>query len=283
MTDEAEVAEAPTEVAQATETADIESTTPETAEAKPEVGISSEDADTPKAESGDEPTEKERKKNSFQDRINQKTRQAKEAEQRARQAEEATEDYRRQLEEIQANAPKMPSLEEYDYDQEKYTQAMAEYNAAANRSAVQDALTDQQRFQADQAKKEAQQAMVHAFTERTGAFRDEHADFDTVVQDPSFKQGAAMTQAILIADNGPAIAYHLAKNPGLTNDINQMNPVAAAMELGRISGRLATEAPVKTTNTPTPVTPINTSSKGSEKTPHEMSADEYRKFRGYSK
>jgi len=282
MTDEAENAEA----VETAETADIESTeTPEVAEATQEVEVSSEDAEPTKseAESGDEPTEKERKKNSFQERINQKTRQAKEAEQRARQAEEATEDYKRQLEEIQANAPKMPTLEEFDYDQTQYTQAMAEYNAAANRSAVQDALTDQQRFQADQAKKEAQQAMVQAFTERTGAFRDEHADFDTVVQDPNFKQGAAMTQAILIADNGPAIAYHLAKNPGLTNDINQMNPVAAAMELGRISGRLATEAPVKTTKTPTPVTPISTASKGSEKSPDEMSADEYRKFRGYSK
>jgi len=50
-----------------------------------------------------------------------------------------------------------------------------------------------------------------------------------------------MTEAIMESDEGPAIAYHLAKNPELAEKISTMSRTAAALEIGSIRAELIAE------------------------------------------
>ena len=102
------------------------------------------------------------------------------------------------------------------------------------------------------------------------------------VSAPSFVQGEAMQQAIILSDNGPALAYHLASNPQKTAAINAMAPGLAMMELGRLSQALAPNRSVTTSNAPAPAKPVRASGKV-EKDPDKMTPAEYARFRGYRK
>lgn len=73
---------------------------------------------------------------------------------------------------------------------------------------------------------------------------------------------------------GPMLAYHLAKNPTQTREINAMNPVAAMRELARIETRLSPPNPKKQTSAPAPIAPVNS---GASSSPDlsKMSMEEY--------
>jgi len=236
--------------------------------------------------SGEDPPEteeeKQKKRNSFQERINQKTRQVKEAEVRAKEAEERATLLEQQLNQNMPQLDRFPQLEDYDYDQNAYQQAVVAYNAQLNQRTVQQALSQQEKFQVEQLRKQANNAAVDAFKERSAAFASEVPDFMQKVGNPQFVQGQAMQQAIILSDNGPALAYHLASNPQKAAAINNMAPGLAMMELGRLSAQLAKPSPVATTNAPAPAKPVRASGKV-EKDPDKMTPDEYAKFRGYRK
>jgi len=236
--------------------------------------------------SGEDPpeTEEERqkKRNSFQERINQKTRQVREAEVRAKEAEERAQLLEQQLNQNTPQLDRFPQLEDYDYDQGAYQQAVVAYNANLNQRTVQQALSQQEKFQVEQLRKQANQAVVEAFKERSAAFAHEVPDFMQKVGNPRFTQSEAMQQAILLSDNGPALAYHLASNPQKTAAINNMAPGIAMMELGRLSAQLAKPNPVSTSNAPAPAKPVRASGKV-DKDPDKMTPEEYARFRGYRK
>lgn len=233
-------------------------------------------AQTETPPSGDDSTD--RKRNGFQERISQITARAKEAEERAKQAEAYAQSLQDQYEGIEV--PQFPKLEDFEYDQERYHEAVATYNTAQQQATVQDALTKQQQAQAQAARQEAAQAVFSAFQERNAAFAAERPDYQQVVSNPAFQQGPAMMQAIMTSESGPAIAYHLAQNPQEAAEINSLPPIAGAMRLGQLEARLSTPPPVRTTNTPAPVEPVAPSGKA-EKADEDYSALEWAKKRGY--
>lgn len=73
-------------------------------------------------------------------------------------------------------------------------------------------------------------------------------------------------QVILESENGPALAYELAKNVAEANRIAMLPPIAAARELGKIESRIASKASEGKQNTtqetkrvssaPKPIAPI---------------------------
>jgi hypothetical protein len=224
----------------------------------------------------------QKKRNSFQERINQKTRQVREAEHRAKEAEERAQLLEQRMNQNQPNLERFPQLDDFDYDQNSYQQAVVQYNAALNQRTVQQALTQQEKLQVEHLRRQANQATVEAFKERSQAFASEQTDFMAKVSAPSFVQGEAMQQAIILSDNGPALAYHLASNPQKTNAINAMAPGLAMMELGRIAQALSPSKPVLTSNAPPPAKSVRASGK-IEKDPDKMTTQEYARYRGYKK
>lgn len=231
--------------------------------------------------SGDEKAENERKeakRNSFQERISEKTRQAKEAETRAKDAEERAALLESQIKELTGEETRFPQLEDFDYDQSKYQEAVIAYNSQQMQRTVQQGLTEQQRAAARLAAEEAGRAAAEAFQARSAAFAEDHPDFQDKVTSPKFVQSQAVHQAIVLAENGPALAYHLASNPEITARLNASDPASALMELGRISAQLATPPPVKTTTTPKPVSPVTPNGQFN-KDPDKMSPAEYAAMR----
>lgn len=263
MTDEDQEALAPEETESSTETEQ-----PEKAKA-------------PEGEQSgtDSPETEKPKKNAFQERINELTRRAKEAEQSARESAERAETYRQQLD-GKATDLKRPTLESCDYDQDRYEAEMAEYISSLNQRSYQKARADEERQIADQRRQAANLAAQETFRARMEVFKDDHPDFEQVVNGSVAlsQAGEAVQQAVLLADNGPALAYHLAKNPETIMELRMMPPGMAMMRLGQITERLAKSLSVKTSNAPAPSAPVKPTGK-IDKRPEDMSTEEYVRFR----
>ena len=226
--------------------------------------------------------EKTKKRNSFQERINQKTQQVREAELRAKEANERAQMFEDRLNQDLPEQGNFPQLEDFDYDQNAYQQAVVQFNAQLNQRTGQQAMSQQEKLQVEHLRRQANQAAVDSFKLRSEAFASEHPDFMQKISSPAFKQGQAMQQAIILSDNGPALALHLAQNPQKTASINAMAPGLAMMELGRLSQALTPSKPVLTSQAPPPAKPVKATGRV-DKDPDKMSPEEYRRYRGYSK
>jgi hypothetical protein len=110
------------------------------------------------------------------------------------------------------------------------------------------------------------------------------ADFDAVMEKADTPTKPHVADAIMDADRGPELLYHLARNPEIVGKLNEMSPYRAAIELGRIEATL--EAPAEkpkprettTSKAPAPITPVQPGSSAA-KDPSKMSMDEYTAYR----
>lgn len=95
-------------------------------------------------------------------------------------------------------------------------------------------------------------AALRSFHEKAKASLATMPDFYDVVGDGLEKVGPLLSEpmqlAISASDEAPALSYHFAKNPAEARRIAALNPIAQAVEIGRLEARLA--APAK----PTPKT-----------------------------
>lgn len=92
-----------------------------------------------------------------------------------------------------------------------------------------------------------------------------------------------MGEAIVGSEKGTEIAYHLAQNPKLAQELAQLSPVAAAMEIGKLEVTLSTKT--KEPPPPNPKPPLKTVDGRKVTTPDiydpNLSVDDYAKARGY--
>ena len=69
-----------------------------------------------------------------------------------------------------------------------------------------------------------------------------------------------MLRAISESEHGPAVAYHLGKNPDLSRRWASLDPVSLFKELGRLEATLSAPAvvpqPKPVTQAPAPITPV---------------------------
>lgn len=102
----------------------------------------------------------------------------------------------------------------------------------------------------------AQQSMLNAWNERLAKARVEIPDLEEAVMSADVPISPAATRAIMASEAGPAVLYHLAKNPADTHKLNTLSPEAAFLFVGRIETKI--EAAQKAqTNTPKPLTPVS--------------------------
>ena len=151
-----------------------------------------------------------------------------------------------------------------------------------------EALTDwttNQALSAREAEREAaqkQQAAVQTWAERQTAARAALPDYDQVVGGADIPVARHVAEVLLDSDQGPALAYHLAKNPDVAARLNGLSPVASAREIGRIEAGLsaqASPAPAKLSNAPPPAGHLKTVAPATQRDPSKMSMDEYKSFR----
>ena len=127
-------------------------------------------------------------------------------------------------------------------------------------------------------------ALSSAYGERQTAFMADHEDFMDVAFADDVPITIPMTHSIMVADNGPQIAYHLGQNKAEAVRISQLDPVLQAMEIGKLSVKLSAPPPAapRPAPKPRPITPIGQGTSPSAKSADEMSMAEYAASRAAS-
>lgn len=267
MTDENTQAEMPAQDAIAPETEQAESSTAVETE-----GVSPQGDDTT--------AEPEAKRQHWsQKRIDELTRNWREEQRRSEALLQMVQQHQPVEAPKEPVTQKLPSLEEYGYDESKYQAALMEF---ADRRA--EAVVERRLTEADQ--RRAEQTRVESFVTRQKAFAQATPDFeDKVLRDPTLPITSAMRDVIVDSPAGPELAYYLANNREAAEAIAHLPPHLAALEMGRIEGRLSALREVKTrtvpavSKAPPPPPKVDDADVEVEKDQDEMSVDQWVKWR----
>lgn len=129
---------------------------------------------------------------------------------------------------------------------EAWIEARADYRA---RKAVREELESRHR-------EDERLRLMEASKARIKAFAAEHPDYDEVISNPTLKITEPMAYALQRSEDGPAMAYALAKDPPRAARIAAMAPEDALVAIGELRAevRLAS-APAKAAAPPLPKSP----------------------------
>ena len=153
------------------------------------------------------------------------------------------------------------SPDAYDAALESWGKAQGEYAAAERRAHEQ--------------REVARKATVEAWQARVEAAKAEFPDFEVVALAETVPITVTMGSAIAVATNGPAVAYHLGKNIQEAQRIASMPPAQQGFEIGQLAARLEREGRAKISRAPNPIERVGSRMRAVEKTPEDMSMDEY--------
>jgi hypothetical protein len=106
-----------------------------------------------------------------------------------------------------------------------------------------------------------------------------YADFELVAEDEKLPITDTMLPPLLLADNGPAVLYHLGKHHDEAARIAALNPMLQAMEIAKISARLAIPDRPQPSRLPRPMAPVGGNNAAAPKSPGEMTTEEYAAYR----
>ena len=168
---------------------------------------------------------------------------------------------------------KEPTLADHDYDEDAHEQASIKYKIDLG---VQNTLAAQQADAKAEQQQTAQAKVQGDFNDRISALGKEDfaAKADLI---PTLPNGVA--DALMQAEDGAAMIYHLGSNPSKADAISQMSPSMAIMELGKLSTQLSTKPETKLSAAPDPIEPVKAGSSLSSAVDDDMSMDDWmRKF-----
>ncbi len=237
-------------------------------------------ADPAPAENTDAHPQETPKKGGIQKRIDELTRERYEA---VRQAE-----YWRQQAQAQPAAQpepvKPPRIDEYQ-DVNQFLEARDAYIKEQTKAEVfreYQQVQQRQQIEAQQHQQAIQQQQtVQRFVAAEDDARSKYQDYDAAVQSPLMGQlkqvRPDVIQAVIDSPNGADVAYYLAKNPQMVQQIASLNPFAAAREIGRIEQMFMAPKP-QASAAPTPPRTVGGKAEVS-RNPENMSIAEYRKWR----
>lgn len=129
-----------------------------------------------------------------------------------------------------------PKEEDFPNDWLGYEEAKNQYNIRLALREERQAELNAARVQAEQ---EAHRERVEAYNERLSEVKGKLPDFDKVMSSARDIQiRDDIRDSIMESDKGPQLAYYFAKNPDALDSLNEMSPLKAAKELGKIEARL---------------------------------------------
>jgi len=124
-----------------------------------------------------------------------------------------------------------PTLEQFDYDQEKWVEAVADWRLES-RLREQRAAEESKREELTQAEK------TKAWMKKADEFAESHEDFREVALNNSLPVSKEMYEIMLDSERGHELLYYLGKHPEEAAKIYQMKPHAAGVALGKIEAGL---------------------------------------------
>lgn len=143
---------------------------------------------------------------------------------------------------------------EADFDTyEAFIEARADYRA---RKAYREEREKERAEAAQQSQQTAAQQQRQAIADRIQAFEKDHPDYREVVDNPDLILTDAIAYALQTSEDGPAMAYALAKDPDRFKRIAALPPADTMLELGVLRAELRQATPPKADARPaTPVMP----------------------------
>lgn len=139
----------------------------------------------------------------------------------------------------------------------------------------------QAQTQADLAAKRELAVAQETFAARVEAVREAMPDFDQVFS-PTLPVTEVGVEYLASSEKGPAIAYHLGKNPAEAHRIASLPPVQQAIELARIEQRVGMPKGRKPTTAPKPTPRVTGNDAGASRVdPSSASIDQIAKELGY--
>ena len=166
-----------------------------------------------------------------------------------------------------------PNARDYAHDYLAYDRALREYQT---RKAVRDESHRQAERQAAEHRRIEHRERIDAYQRRLDDVRDRIPDFETAMR----AQSAAairddVRDLVMESPKGPLLAYYLATNPDVLDELNGMPPAAAAKTIGSLEARIRGPRPKLQTDARTSRdTPQGGASAGG-KSYAEMSMDEF--------
>lgn len=146
-----------------------------------------------------------------------------------------------------------PTLDQFDYDQEAYNAKLVAHEAA---KAAHNVLSKNRKASKEAIEAQAKQALFEQHTRKREALQATQKDLVEVISSTYLniktEGGNATAEAILRAENGADIEYHVAKNPELAVRLSSMDQFAAIGEVARLSEQLKVK-PKKRDPLPEPV------------------------------
>ena len=235
-------------------------------------------------------------------KIQSLTKRAEEAERKAKEAEENLTRTLKAIEEGRMQQPrsdKTPAIDEdpepakpakTDFsDPEAWDAAIIDYAdqkaAWTARREVKAAREADLRQQTQEAQAKAIQARNEAYTSRKEKFVESHPDFKEVAEAEDVTISMPMAHAIISHEKGPEMQYYLGKHPEEAARIASLDIPSQLVELGVIAASLREPArsvaatPKPITSAPAPIKPVTTGTGSVDKSPEEMSMDEYAAYR----
>jgi hypothetical protein len=140
-----------------------------------------------------------------------------------------------QYEQMAAQAAQLQKLA--DIQPENY-HTEHEYNRAMSQAAAAQGQLQMLQTNGEALVQRMQQMKVQAWQGQVDKGRAEYRDFDQVISGQNFQPAAHIAEALARVPQGYKLAYNLAKSPARMRRLNNMSPMAAAMELGRELGRM---------------------------------------------
>lgn len=195
---------------------------------------------SPAVTNADDSPEPEKKSRGVQVRIDELTRNWREAERReaALMAMLQRQQSPAKQEPVAEAKPKaLPRLEDFNYDEAAYQAALFEHASAEAARKVREELKreESQRKQTER---------VKSWKTREAEFKAKHYDYEEVAHTAPISD--AMAEIIMDMELGPELAYYLGENTAEARAISEMSPTQAARALGRLEAKLekpATPAP----------------------------------------
>jgi len=197
----------------------------------------------------------------FQKRINKITADKYAEKRRADQLEEELRQFKQPN--TQAVPAQEPTLEGFDYDDQKYQQALIDHR-------IQKGLSEYDQRRNEQRQADDNKKVVADFSQRVAKANID--GYQEAVE--SLNQSVALPNNILDvivrAENGPELAFYLGKNLDVADEV--ANSPLGIMRLGEISANLKSGAKQKTElpSAPNPVNPLQGGGSSVEKTKEEL-------------
>lgn len=168
-------------------------------------------------------------------------------------------------------APKPEQFQSY----EEYLEAKAEWKAEAK---VREVLQRQQESTKQQSQQAERAKLMQAWEQRVDEASAIYDDYDEVALAPDVPVSAPMAEAIQRAEKGADVLYYLGKHRDVAAQIAALDPLSAAVAIGRLEATIARPQPRKTTSAPPPISPVGARA-APVKDPAKMSTDEWLKWR----